>query len=81
VPINPVAAIDQGIAAAYRWAEEPDRTPMYRSLPNDGPAATQMIRDVLEDAVTRKVDMRALTDESAWDAFVTTTMRAAGRRP
>jgi len=78
-PVNPLTSIDEGIDAAYRWAEKPDLAPTYCPLPTDRSAAAQIIRDLVHKiaALGESYDLWALEDESSWDAFVRGAIRSA----
>jgi hypothetical protein len=79
--LAPLTAIDQGIDAAYRWAEKPDRAPTYRPLPTNRSAAAQIVRDLVHKvaSVGERHDLWALKDQTSWDAFVRGAIRSAGR--
>ena len=80
-PRRPTAAVDLCIAAAYRWADDPDAYPQYRPLPGDGAAAARIVAGLIGriPAVAVRPDFAALTDERSWNALVADALRRAGR--
>jgi hypothetical protein len=80
-PRDPTDPIDVGIAAAYRWADDPDAYPQYRPLPGDAAAAAHIIGELIGriPAVAVRPDFDALVDERSWNALVADALSRAGR--
>ncbi len=80
-PRHPTDPIDVGIAAAYRWADDPDAYPEHRPLPGDGAAAAGIITELIGRiaAVAVRPHFDTLVDERAWNAVIADALRRAGR--
>lgn len=80
-PRHPADPVDVGIAAAYRWADDPDAYPQYRPLPGDGAAAARIIAELIGriPAVADRPDFDALVDERSWTALIEDALSRAGR--
>ncbi len=80
-PRHPVDAVDLGIAAAYRWADDPDASPEYRPLPGDGAAAARIIAELIGriPAVAVRPRVGTLVDERSWNALIAAALSRAGR--
>ncbi len=81
-PNQPQTAIDAGIDAAYRWADDPDVLAVNHALPVTEQTAARMIDELRGRiaAVSASPDFAELTDEHSWAAYVGAAIRASGRR-
>jgi predicted Rossmann-fold nucleotide-binding protein len=81
-PRRPSLGVELGICGAYAWADNPDAHAEARPLPLHADSAADLLiglRSRISDPSPRP-DFDSLVDEAAWDSYVRTALRDAGRQ-
>ena len=80
-PRRPSLGVELGISGAYAWADHPDAHAEARPLPLHADSAADLViglRGRIKSPSPRP-EFDSLIDEAAWDSYVRTALRDAGR--
>jgi predicted Rossmann-fold nucleotide-binding protein len=81
-PRRPSLGVEVGISGAYGWADHPDAHAEARALPLHAHSAADLVLGLRGriNSPSPRPDLDSLIDEAAWDGYVRTALRDAGRQ-